>query len=507
MVKTNKWGNEVWVNHISKKEMPALSSTIRILENLANDDTMSLARLGQSVLHDYALTSSILKIANSAVYMSRNQITTVSRAAVVLGFSTIKNICITAKLLGSLLKNKSLSEPVYERLLKLMAQSFHAGMLTQMMMPDYDDSTKEETFIIALLHHLGESAFWSIGGKVTEVLDEQLKAVDPTDKKQVDKIVNKLLGTSFDKISVGLAASWNLGDLFIRSLEEPDLRTPELRIAALAGRLSQFIANPDHNPQQLNPLLAQICELTGVELKVMRERIEHCTDKTEQMLESYGADILIQYLHPTARVLPDSIVAVEPPKLSDEALQLKILRELTFLTTEKGDFNIVIQTALEGIYRGIGMDRVVVLLKNAPKKLLEPRFICGQQSEQLKTQFTLNIHTMETIFSHAIKTAEAIRVTGFDDAQWGKFISKPIRNITSKDGFFIAPVMWDTHCIGLFYADRIIKDPVKGSPKNTQKTGEDTEACRSKLDENDFMSFTHFVQQTNLCLSIILKRS
>jgi HD-like signal output (HDOD) protein len=66
--------------------MPALSSTVRIIENRANDDTVSLAKVGQSVLHDYALTSSILKVANSAAYMGRNQVTTVSRAAVVLGY-------------------------------------------------------------------------------------------------------------------------------------------------------------------------------------------------------------------------------------------------------------------------------------------------------------------------------------------------------------------------------------------------------------------------------------
>lgn len=86
--------------------MPALSSTTLITENLSNDDTVSLAKVGQSVLHDYALTSSILKVANSAAYMGRNQVTTVSRAAVVLGYTTIRNICITAKLLTSLLKKK-----------------------------------------------------------------------------------------------------------------------------------------------------------------------------------------------------------------------------------------------------------------------------------------------------------------------------------------------------------------------------------------------------------------
>ncbi len=491
MVKSSKWGNDAWVEHISNKEMPALSSTVRILENLANDDTVSLAKVGQSVLHDYALTSSILKVANSAAYMGRNQVTTVSRAAVVLGYTTIRNICITAKLLTSLLKNKNFSEAVYERLLKQMAQSFHAGMLTQMMMKDYDDNTKEETFIAALLHHVGESAFWSSGGNITKELDEKLQNIDPLDKAAVNKVVAKQLGTTFDKISVGLATTWNLGDNFIRSLDNPDQRTPEMQIVDFADRLSACIANPAHSVEHFTELLKDICAQTGYKEKDLRAKIEHCTGKTEELLKSYDAGLLVQYLHPDAEIFPDSPDNNVMPKLSDEALQLQILRELTFLTMEKGDFNVVVQTAVEGIFRGIGMDRVVVMLKNTSKKTIEPRFISAANSQQLKEQFTLNLNTMENVFTYALKNSESVWVNDFDDDKWAKLVSKPIRNITCEDGFFLAPIMWDKHCIGLIYADR--------SNRKHNK--------RPKLGQNDFMSFTHFTQQTNLCLSMILKRT
>ncbi len=90
--------------------------------------------------------------------------TTVSRASVVLGLTRIKNVCITAKLLNSLLKNQKLTPGVYERLLKLMAQSFHAGMIAKLMMQSYEEDVQEETFIAALLNRFGESAFWSMGG-------------------------------------------------------------------------------------------------------------------------------------------------------------------------------------------------------------------------------------------------------------------------------------------------------------------------------------------------------
>ncbi|WP_042145610.1 MULTISPECIES: hypothetical protein [unclassified Pseudoalteromonas] len=123
-----------WIDKISKQEMPALASTVRELENVAKDDTASLAKLGQAVLHDHALTS---------------------------------------KLLSSLLKNKNLTPIVYNRLINLMTQSFHAGMIAKMMVSKHDIEIQEQTFIAVLLNKLCESKFWSMGGEVTDNLDHQ----------------------------------------------------------------------------------------------------------------------------------------------------------------------------------------------------------------------------------------------------------------------------------------------------------------------------------------------
>ena len=488
MAKSTRWGNDAWVSHISDTQLPSLSSTVKTLENLANDDTVSLAKLGQSVLHDYALTSSILRVANSAAYMGRNQVTTVSRAAVVLGYSTIKNICITAKLLGSLMENNNLSEGVYVRILKQMAHSFHAGMLTQILMPGQSEAKKEETFIAALLHHIGECGFWSAGGNITKELDELLKQIDPTDTAQKDKIVQENLGTSFDRISIGLAENWNLSENFTLSLKDKRDHDKQANIVILADKLSLAIANPQSSKGKIKGLLEQAGKISGIKPEALQKTIEQCTNKTEKLLQSYGADMLVQYLHPGGAILPKP--EDPPPFENDEKLQLQILRELTSLTTEGGDFNVIIQTSLEGIYRGIGMDRVIVLLKNKQKKVLEPRFICGENAQQLKEYFTLPLTGSENIFTYAFKNSQYLWADGFEDENWFRLLNKPIRNITSCDGFFIAPVMWDTHCIGLIYTDR-----------NNRKHNR-----RSKLGKDEFDAFSHFTQQTNLCLSIILKR-
>jgi len=470
-----------WIDKISEQEMPALASTVRELENLAKDDTASLAKLGQAVLHDHALTSSVLKVANSSLHMSRNPVTTVSRAAVVLGLSTIKNICITSKLLSSLLKNKNLTPGVYNRLIKLMAQSFHAGMLAKMMVEKHDVEIQEQTFIAALLNKLGESAFWSIGGEVTDNLDKELVVLH--DKQAQTKLIVKELGISFENMSLGLARNWNLGDILINSLLEPQLRTPEIQSINLAVQLSELLADPDYDVKTLNGLHSKISKVMGVSIKEAEIKISNCADTTIKLLHSYGAGVLTKFINHSSKN-KDNQDAPEKP-ISSEALQLQIIRELAFLPSEGGDFNVVIQTALEGIYRCIKMDRAMVLLRNNKIRTLAPRFISSHDAANVKKQFTFNIAGITNIFTYTMKYNEPIWVKDHNDDKFKGYLNPNIKQIVPNTGFFIAPLLWKNKCIGVFYAD-----------KNLEKDN-------NLLSENDFMTFTLFVQQTNLCLSLI----
>lgn len=480
----NSFSNKAhpWIDRISKQEMPALASTVRALENLAKDDTASLAKLGQAVLHDHALTSSILKVANSSIHMSRNPVTTVSRAAIVLGLSTIKNICITSKLLSSLLKNKNLTPSVYNRLIKLMAQSFHAGMIAKMMVSKHDIEIQEQTFIAALLNKLGESAFWSMGGEVTDNLDQQLLPLN--NQKEISQLITKELGISFEEMSLGLARNWNLGDILINSLIEPQLRTPEIQSINLAVQLSELLSDPEHKLSDVSALQLKISTIMGISKKETELKILSCSEDTIKLLNSYGATVLTKFINHPAITKEDNENSTEIV-ISPEALQLQIIRELAFLPSEGGDFNIVIQTALEGIYRGIEMDRTLVLLKNKSTRCIVPRFISAANAMHVKKGFTLSIAGVTNIFSYTMKYQTPIWVKGFDDDKFKGYLTQEINNVVSDSGFFLAPLMWKNQCIGLFYADKSVTE------KNNM------------LCEKDFMAFTLFVQQTNLCLSLI----
>lgn len=480
---TQQKGADYWTKRISDQEMPALCSTVRDLEKLAKDDVSSLALLGRSVMHDNALTSRILRVANSAIYNKGiNQVSTVSRAAVVLGFDTIRNICITAKLLTSLLENKHLSEGVYTRLLKLMAQSFQAAMLARMMMSDRGESLREEVFIASLLYRIGESAFWSMGGEIPDQLHRKLSVID--DKAEQNALIRAELGASFVQLTQGIARSWGLGEVLQKSLAQPDERMPEIHCIYLADKLSELLSLPQVDPVELQKRLTQAAEMLDISVDDMTLRVIQCNQVTHKLAIEYGAKAIVSYLPEPSRVA-DGIVSPVIEAVTrqvDQGYQLAKLRQLTQYAVVKTDFNQIMQTTLEGILSGVGVDRCGVLLLSPSRKLLQPRVMMGDDAEMLKQAFVIALDDHASVFSQCIEQKRSFWVNAPSSKDCTVQMDDVLVEKLSKFGFLIAPLAIGHKVLGLFYADR--------------------HSTRRYFEQQDNDSFTHFCQLANVCFAV-----
>lgn len=474
-------GVDYWTKRISDQEMPALCSTVKTLEKLAKDDVSSLGLLGKSVMHDNALTSRILRVANSATYSKgQSQVTTVSRATVVLGFDTIRNICITAKLLSSLLESEGLTESVYQRLIKLMARAFQAAMLAKMMLRDHDEELQEEVFIASLLYHLGESAFWSTGCDEAVALDASMSESD--DNKEEKAIIREMLGTSFNKLSLGIARSWGLGDVLLKSLSNPNERTPEIRSIYLANEISELLAKDNPPPQELQLRLKQAADMLDIEVDELKGRMLRCSNATKKLAEAYGAKVLVDYLPNPNHLKRDLTANIHAPviRMPNMNIQLKKLRELTLCAISKADFNQVITITLEGILEGVGVDRCGVLLLSPNRKRLQPRIALGEGAEKMKNEFIIALEQPQCLFCDSIELKQPMFVDDPESPKWRLYMDAELKLKVSATGFMIAPLVIEGKVIGMFYADRA----------SSERT----------LTQSDFEHFTHFTQLANVCL-------
>ncbi len=475
---------EQWVELISNQELPAITSTAKLLDKFANDDISSLPKLSQSILHDQALSSCVLKVANSVKHMGHTKVTTISRAAVVLGIHSVKNICLTSKLIEGLFKSKDLSPAVYQRLAQLMASSFYAGLLAKMMVPDYNEDTQEEVYLAAMLYRIGETAFWSIGGE----LSEQLIKEDYLSEHDFKARSKALIGTQFSEISKGLAKTWNLGDLLEKSLDQPNSRTSEMQIISLADKLSSYIASPPDSIDDFNAVLNQICQLKKINIRQLKEQIKQTRIEAIDLLSSYGASVLKDAIKPIPTVsdFNNKKNAIDSNAPNQEKEQLNAIMQLSQLTKSSKDFNEFLKIALKSLATSIGFDRNAFFMITSDKNHVQSRFSYDKTAELEEFSCKLDIVSNENLIAYILKSGTSEMLSSYKEVKWRNYMTRALADLIGDGAICFSPIKINNRTIGIVGSQKLHKG--------------------AKISSEEFSQFCFLIDHLNMCLSIITMR-
>ena len=148
------------------KRMPSLSTTVsKVLEICSRPDTVP-NDLNKVISLDPVLTGQVLKLINSAYYSLTNKVTSLTRAIIMLGLNTVKNLVLVTAIIRSVGQTKkSKVLPIK----KFWAHSIGVGVAAKLFAAALDVSIgeREEYFVAGLLHDLGKLPF---GDEYAEVL-------------------------------------------------------------------------------------------------------------------------------------------------------------------------------------------------------------------------------------------------------------------------------------------------------------------------------------------------
>ena len=469
-----------WIELLAEKELPAITSIASLLDKFENDDSSSIPQLSKAILHDQALSSTLLKVVNTSQYASIRKVTTVSRAAIVLGIQAVKNICLTSKILEGLLQAENLSPHVYDRLLMLMANAFYAGLLAKMMVPDYSDDTQEEVYLAAMLYHIGETSFWSTGSDLTDELIKQVHLPPAEFEQQCLDIT----GVKFQTLSIGLAKVWNLGELLIKSLDQPHSRAVEMQSISLANRLSAAIYSPDGNRAELDKVLQDIATIMKLDRRQLVNRIEQTRLLAINLLGSYGASVLEEHIKP----LPKSIDfqhydnPAHSLRVSPEKALLLILQELTRLTMAGTPINELLTAAVRQIAKITGFTSCAFWILSSDKAKIESRLRCDNHGQIDSFRRTLSLHQTINLISLVLDKDTPILVTDATLPKWRNYVTAEMEQFIGKGSIAIAPVKIGTKTIGVI-------------------SGLQSQPGR-KISDEQFSQFCFIIEHLNMCLMI-----
>jgi HD-like signal output (HDOD) protein len=470
---------EQWVQKLGLGNMPIFAHTVQSIAATASSEDSSFSELAWSILQDPSVTAQVLKVSNSIYYNpSSRRINTVSRALMRLGFETVKEMCLSIALVESVLSNLHREKVALE-----IARAFHAAVQAKKIATLRELAAPEEVFIAALLSRIGQIAFWCFAGDIGDKLELAMQDPDKTE----DKVEMEVLGFRLERLTLRLSQEWKLSNLLESVLGKAKVTDPKTESISLGYLIAQY-CEKGWDTAATKRVIKRVGEFLNIPEKEAALSIYDAARDAAAVTESYGAAV-------SSRLIPlpeDSLkgvseiklVTVEYPK-PDHYVQLCSLRDLSSLLAGKsGDINMVLSILLEGIYRGIGMDRVIFALLTPDRKFLKGKYGLGWIQENYIENFRISADpSRPNIFAHVLKSPKPIWVTDEPTHEIFSLLTKEMADLIGCGPFYIMPMCIKGKAIGVIYADRNL-------------SGRD-------LDEESFDSFVFFGQQANMSLSAL----
>jgi len=470
-----------WTQRLSGADMPIFGHTVQEVIGVCQDEKAPSAELARALLHDASMTARVLKLVNTAIYNPRMEsVNTISRAVVVLGFDTVRDMCLSIALVDTLVQGAP-----REHLTRELARAFHAAVQARAIAAERSDNSPEEVFIATLLYRVGRLAFWCFAGEQGDELAARMQQPGCTPESAEEEILGFRLG----ELTANLVREWRVSDLLRSALTNPQATNGRADIIDVSHRLATA-AERGWNSPAVQEITQEIGKLIGLPTRDTAQMLHGGAREAAHIAGYYGATTAAKVIplpgrqqdepeEPTEEV----VVAAHPEP--DNMLQLKILRELSSFVGEGNvNFNLVMELVLEGIYRGVGMDRTLFALMTPDRRGLRAKFMLGAESEQLVEQFHFTRHPQHTHLLFAtIDKQVPIWADVHQAPELRPLIPTIVTEVLGPQPFFVAPIVVGSKSIGLFYADRSL-------------SGRD-------LDKEAFEGFRYFVQQCNTGLTAL----
>ncbi|MDD2465177.1 MAG: HDOD domain-containing protein [Desulfobulbus sp.] len=244
-------------------KMPSLSTTVgKVLEICSRPDTAP-NDLNKVISLDPVLTGQVLKLINSAYYSLVNKVTSLTRAIIMLGLNTVKNLALSTAIIrcvGQAKKSKSL--PIKD----FWAHSIGVGVMAKLLATEQGIplAEREEFFVAGLLHDLGKVPF---GDEYAEVLARVIKEPQP-----LNLLEREMMEIDHEEVGEMIASKWKLNAIITDAIchhHSPQLADPKYQNLVATVALADFYVclfdigyagNRYPDEAQLEPLL-KMCGL------------------------------------------------------------------------------------------------------------------------------------------------------------------------------------------------------------------------------------------------------
>lgn len=418
---------------------------------------------------------------NTVAYSQYDEVTTITRAVLLMGFERIRSVATSLILFEHLQKQARIGS-----LADALNMSFYSAILGRNIASTSGAGDTEEAFICALFHRLGRLL-------VAFYLPEDYDAIQSETEGTDDQRARQVLGLTFQELGIAIAGELSLPQKVMDSMvrvpgaEASRSPAPAERlgcVATLANDITDVLAVPDDPRKkraeidrligsykaQIN-LSVKVDDLIAKSLKELKE--SSSTFKLDlpgsRFMSGIGEWRVASLVSPGASAagLADAssagaLVAELSGESGEVACELpetiltKGLHEITSLLVAEYTLDDVLKVVLETIYRalGVGRTRVFFLLKDPANPVARFRFGFGQTASELKGWFEVPIRGAEDLISLSLTHQKDIVIKDITSTDVVRALPDWFTARGVPDRYMVLlPLIVDQRSVGLFYVD------------------------------------------------------
>ena len=473
---------------MNMSELPAMSSNVQELISLTHSSRSAAYDLSKVILKDYSLTNKVLQVVNSAYYALGKQINSISRAVTVLGFDAVRDLATAIALFEDFIK----SGVEKDEISKVLTRSFLSALQARDLAVTKNIKVlPEETFICTLLHNLGKIIVLIYLPDMYRDIQERIE-----NGKEDEKAAMEVLdGLTYHLVGQEVARFWNLSEKAILAME-PDPPEPKNQgdsesllqnLACFSNQLVDTICDGE----DIGPLLEKYGKMLTVNAEEAVEMVDHSIDTSEDISDSLRFGLSKLKIRSKLRKLDELLKDPEKAARAEKKKQQKksgmevevsstrkggkgieqeedeelnelpistdksindFIRDITETLMGPFDLNDFYANLLEGLYRGIGFDRIILAIVSIqPTSVsLIGRFGLGDIDPNGVDSFKHDLANPDYAIPRALKQAKDMAIP----ANTSGAFPENLRYLVKGRTVYLFPICLDKKPIGLLYLDR-----------------------------------------------------
>jgi putative nucleotidyltransferase with HDIG domain len=239
---------------IARKSLPTIPTTLATIITLVGDDRAGARKLVGLVEQDQALAARLLRLANSAFFGQARKVTTIPRAVLLLGFSTVRNLALGVKVWETLGTGVTRAE-VDRR----WRHAVEVAVVARVLARRLGQVSPDEAFTAGLLHDIGQLL---LAMRLKEHYWAIVRSATPTD--DLAMLEQSSLGIDHAEVGAWLLESWNLPPLLVDGVRRHHDLEVRAGLAWIVGAASRLVNRTGIVPGDVAPEASPVLSELGL---------------------------------------------------------------------------------------------------------------------------------------------------------------------------------------------------------------------------------------------------